>query len=66
MEESEHDLDGPPRTDVSFSDCDGNRVLLFEIYRENRSQPSQLERSSLSIRLACQFSCKTAGHSTVE
>ena len=25
-------LEGPPRTDVSFSDHDGNRILLFEIY----------------------------------
>jgi hypothetical protein len=30
-------LDGPPRTDISFSDFDGNRILLFEVYpREKR------------------------------
>ena len=28
-----HELDKPPRTDISFTDHDGHRVVLFEIHR---------------------------------
>ena len=34
-------LDGPPRTDVSFSDFDGNRILIFEIYPREKADRSQ-------------------------
>lgn len=34
-------LDGPPRTDVSFSDHDGNRILIFEVYPREK-KPREL------------------------
>lgn len=39
-------LDGPPRTDITFSDFDGNRILLFEIYP--RAKPVRGERTGKS------------------
>ncbi len=37
-------LDGPPRTDISFSDHDGNRVLIFEVYPREKKPRSQRAR----------------------
>ena len=34
-------LDGPPRTDVSFGDFDGNRILIFEIYPRKKTDRSE-------------------------